>query len=77
MQGNPEAPMCGFSNMVCKILDAYGKLLVLGVGLVVSVGVARDRCPQWTLRKQVGVYVNLCFKLDMQMYAPSSKSTHS
>lgn len=24
MKGNPEAPMCGFSNMVCKILDAYG-----------------------------------------------------
>ena len=26
VQGNPEAPMCGFSNMVCKILDAYGML---------------------------------------------------
>lgn len=24
MKGNPEAPMCGFSSMVCKILDAYG-----------------------------------------------------
>ena len=24
LQGDPEAPMCGFSNMVCKILTAYG-----------------------------------------------------
>ncbi|KAL3134092.1 hypothetical protein ABBQ32_008516 [Trebouxia sp. C0010 RCD-2024] len=24
MKGNPEAPMCGFSNTVCRILDAYG-----------------------------------------------------
>ena len=23
-QGEPEAPQCGFSNMVCRILDAYG-----------------------------------------------------
>lgn len=23
MKGHPEAPMCGFSNMVCRILDAY------------------------------------------------------
>lgn len=29
LQGNPEAPMCGFSNMVCKILDAYGEGLLL------------------------------------------------
>eukprot|EP00951_Prasinocladus_malaysianus_P036818 scaffold390499_cov29-Prasinocladus_malaysianus.AAC.1 len=24
MKGVPEAPMCGFSNTVCRILDAYG-----------------------------------------------------
>jgi len=24
MKGVPEAPQCGFSNMVCRILDAYG-----------------------------------------------------
>ena len=24
MKGIPEAPMCGFSNMACRILDAYG-----------------------------------------------------
>ena len=23
MKGIPEAPMCGFSNMACRILDAY------------------------------------------------------
>ena len=23
-QGDPEAPQCGFSNMACRILDAYG-----------------------------------------------------
>ena len=27
MKGMPEAPQCGFSNMACKILDAYGRLL--------------------------------------------------
>jgi glutaredoxin-related protein len=25
LQGVPEAPMCGFSNMACRILDAYGR----------------------------------------------------
>ena len=25
LQGVPEAPQCGFSNMACRILDAYGK----------------------------------------------------
>eukprot|EP00191_Tetraselmis_sp_GSL018_P017406 CAMPEP_0177589644 /NCGR_PEP_ID=MMETSP0419_2-20121207/6932_1 /TAXON_ID=582737 /ORGANISM="Tetraselmis sp., Strain GSL018" /LENGTH=162 /DNA_ID=CAMNT_0019080049 /DNA_START=511 /DNA_END=999 /DNA_ORIENTATION=+ len=24
MKGVPEAPMCGFSNTVCRVLDAYG-----------------------------------------------------
>ena len=24
VQGVPEAPQCGFSNQVCRILDAYG-----------------------------------------------------
>jgi glutaredoxin-related protein len=24
-QGVPEAPQCGFSNMACRILDAYGE----------------------------------------------------
>lgn len=24
MKGTPDAPMCGFSNTVCRILDAYG-----------------------------------------------------
>lgn len=24
MKGTPQQPMCGFSNMACKILDAYG-----------------------------------------------------
>lgn len=24
MKGDPEAPMCGFSNMACQILRAYG-----------------------------------------------------
>jgi len=24
MKGTPDAPMCGFSNMACRILDAYG-----------------------------------------------------
>lgn len=24
MKGDPAAPMCGFSNMACRILDAYG-----------------------------------------------------
>ena len=28
LQGDPEAPMCGFSNMVCKILHAYGEHLL-------------------------------------------------
>lgn len=23
MQGVPDAPMCGFSNMACRVLDAY------------------------------------------------------
>lgn len=23
-QGTPKAPQCGFSNMACRILDAYG-----------------------------------------------------
>lgn len=23
-QGSPDAPQCGFSNMACRILDAYG-----------------------------------------------------
>jgi glutaredoxin-related protein len=26
LQGDPEAPMCGFSNMACQILSAYGAL---------------------------------------------------
>ncbi len=26
LQGSPEAPQCGFSNQVCRILDAYGAL---------------------------------------------------
>ena len=25
LKGVPEAPQCGFSNMACRILDAYGK----------------------------------------------------
>ncbi len=25
VQGVPEAPQCGFSNMACRILDAYGE----------------------------------------------------
>ncbi|KAI8463697.1 MAG: thioredoxin-like protein [Monoraphidium minutum] len=24
MKGSPDAPQCGFSNMACRILDAYG-----------------------------------------------------
>jgi len=24
-QGTPDAPMCGFSNMACRVLDAYGE----------------------------------------------------
>lgn len=24
-QGEPEAPMCGFSNIACRILDAYSE----------------------------------------------------
>lgn len=28
MKGVPQAPMCGFSNMACRILDAYGKMLL-------------------------------------------------
>lgn len=28
-QGDPEAPQCGFSNMACRILDAYSALLFL------------------------------------------------
>lgn len=27
LQGVPEAPQCGFSNMACRILDAYGEPL--------------------------------------------------
>ena len=23
-QGSPDAPQCGFSNMACRVLDAYG-----------------------------------------------------
>lgn len=44
LQGNPEAPMCGFSNMACRILDAYSKFLssrggpFLPGSLVVEVG---------------------------------------
>lgn len=30
VQGDPEAPMCGFSNMACQILNAYGA----GIGIV-------------------------------------------
>ncbi len=25
MKGSPDAPSCGFSNMACRVLDAYGK----------------------------------------------------
>jgi monothiol glutaredoxin len=25
MKGVPDAPNCGFSNMACRVLDAYGK----------------------------------------------------
>jgi len=25
MKGVPDAPECGFSSMVCKILDGYGE----------------------------------------------------
>ncbi|CAG9462325.1 unnamed protein product [Pedinophyceae sp. YPF-701] len=24
MKGTPDAPQCGFSNAVCRVLDAYG-----------------------------------------------------
>lgn len=24
LQGSPDAPQCGFSNMACRVLDAYG-----------------------------------------------------
>lgn len=27
LQGTPEAPQCGFSNMACRVLDAYGEPL--------------------------------------------------
>lgn len=30
LQGVPEAPQCGFSNMACRILDAYGETHVHG-----------------------------------------------
>jgi hypothetical protein len=33
LQGVPEAPMCGFSNMACRILDAYGEYACWGCGL--------------------------------------------
>jgi hypothetical protein len=26
MKGVPGAPKCGFSSMVCKVLDSYGEL---------------------------------------------------
>jgi glutaredoxin-related protein len=26
MKGVPGAPQCGFSSMVCKVLDSYGEL---------------------------------------------------
>jgi hypothetical protein len=26
LQGDPAAPLCGFSNMACQILNAYGTL---------------------------------------------------
>lgn len=25
MKGSPKAPQCGFSNMACRVLDAYGE----------------------------------------------------
>ena len=28
MKGTPSRPQCGFSNMVCRILDGHGALLV-------------------------------------------------
>ena len=28
MKGVPQAPMCGFSNMACAILNLYGKRLL-------------------------------------------------
>eukprot|EP00877_Chromochloris_zofingiensis_P008107 jgi/Chrzof1/354/Cz01g12200.t1 len=28
MKGSPDAPQCGFSNMACRILDAYGVITV-------------------------------------------------
>ncbi len=33
MKGVPGAPQCGFSNMACKVLDAYGALCVLVLAL--------------------------------------------
>ena len=26
MKGDPAAPQCGFSQMACRILDAYGEI---------------------------------------------------
>eukprot|EP00983_Pelagomonas_calceolata_P039490 1137209-Pelagomonas_calceolata.AAC.1 len=30
MKGEPDAPMCGFSNMACRVLNHYGECSVLG-----------------------------------------------
>jgi glutaredoxin-related protein len=27
VQGTPDAPQCGFSNMACRILDAYSEFV--------------------------------------------------
>jgi glutaredoxin-related protein len=37
MKGTPDAPMCGFSNMACRVLDAYGEGAHKGRAVVVVV----------------------------------------
>lgn len=43
LQGDPSAPMCGFSNMACQILNAYGEepLTLQQLGTLVRVSPLR------------------------------------
>jgi len=58
MKGTPESPMCGFSNIVCRVLDAYGSLpsmIRYAISSLINVGALRqdqatDTAPAMCLR---------------------------
>ena len=44
MKGDPAAPQCGFSQMACRILDAYGELPLSWCSAVVMPPLAMKAC---------------------------------